>query len=56
MTARATGIRGNALRDNLAMLGRSTGQEKKTMQGQMYSICGRCMLATWFSLSPAYDE
>ena len=48
--------RGNLFCHIFAMLGTSNGQEKKTMQGQRYSICGKCMLATWFSLSPALGQ
>ncbi len=32
--------------------GRRTGQEKKRSAGQMYSICGRWIVAMWLSLSP----
>src|SRR2546423_14383998 len=56
ITGRATESRGSFLRDSFAMPGRSTGQEKKTMDGQIYSICGRCTLATWFSLSPVLGK
>ena len=32
--------------------GMMSGNEKKATNGQMYSICGKWMVATWFSLSP----
>jgi hypothetical protein len=38
MKTRAVVSRGHLFGDILAMLGRSTGQEKKTMHGQRYSI------------------
>ena len=34
------------------MLGRRIDQEEKTTHGQLYNICGRCLLAIWFTLSP----
>jgi hypothetical protein len=43
-------------RGSSTMPGRRTGQEKRTVYGQMYNICGSRTLAAWFSLSPVLSQ
>ena len=47
-----TGIMATRARAPWHMKGYVSGTEKKVMYGQMYNICGKWRVATWFDLSP----